>query len=90
MTKNMLLACVASGLLFVLSTNANAQVSGTGSPGASSASPGHEMQQRGSVRGDPGASGYSPGDQRHDKSGTLGRSDRDRDVDNRTMTPDRR
>jgi hypothetical protein len=29
--------------------------------GASSKTPGHEMQQKGSKKGEPGASGYAPG-----------------------------
>jgi hypothetical protein len=41
------------------------------SPGASGASPGHEMQERGS-KGGPGASGFAPGHQ-----GTTGAGDRD-------------
>jgi hypothetical protein len=39
-------------------------------PGASSNSPGHEMQDRGSKAGSPGASGYAPGHEM--KSGTTG------------------
>ena len=34
--------------------------------------PGHEMQNKGSVKGEPGASGYSPGDQMHDKGPAKG------------------
>jgi len=34
--------------------------------------PGHEMQQKGSVRGDPGASGYSPGDLKNDRGSRPG------------------
>lgn len=33
----------------------------TNGPGRSSMSPGHEMQENGSVPGSPGASGYAPG-----------------------------
>src|SRR5260370_27368543 len=63
-----------------------------GSPGASGASPGHQMQEHGSRPGEPGASGYAPG---HERMGdrddrttgrggdrddrTTGRGDRDRD-----------
>jgi hypothetical protein len=38
--------------------NADRDASG---PGRSSTSPGHEMQEHGSVPGSPGASGYAPG-----------------------------
>ena len=34
--------------------------------------PGHNMQNKGSVKGEPGASGYSPGDQMHDKGPAKG------------------
>ena len=34
--------------------------------------PGHEMQNKGSVKGEPGASGYSPGDKMHDKGSVKG------------------
>jgi hypothetical protein len=37
-----------------------------------SRTPGHEMQNKGSVKGEPGASGYSPGDQMHDKGSVKG------------------
>ena len=43
--------------------------------GNSNNSPGHQMQEKGSVPGSPGASGYAPG---HTK-GTTGMGDRDRD-----------
>jgi hypothetical protein len=33
--------------------------------GASSKTPGHEMQTKGSKKGHPGASGYSPGHEMH-------------------------
>lgn len=45
--------------------------------GASSNTPGHEMQQKGSKKGSPGASGYSPGhemQQKGSKRGTEGAS----------------
>jgi hypothetical protein len=38
--------------------NENRDING---PGRSSTSPGHEMQEHGSVPGSPGASGYAPG-----------------------------
>lgn len=51
--------------------------------GTSGETPGHEMQEHGSVPGHPGASGYAPG---HNKDaddvrgkGTTGAGDRDRD-----------
>jgi hypothetical protein len=37
-----------------------------------SRTPGHEMQNKGSVKGEPGASGYSPGDKMHDKGSVPG------------------
>jgi hypothetical protein len=45
--------------------------------GVSSKTPGHEMQQKGSVKGSPGASGYAPGQEMHakgSKPGTEGAS----------------
>jgi hypothetical protein len=43
--------------------------------GASSESPGHQMQEKGSVKGSPGASGYAPGHEMKNKSGlSEGRS----------------
>lgn len=43
--------------------------------GASAHSPGHEMQDRGSVKGSPGASGYAPGhEMKSDTTGTTSRS----------------
>ena len=47
--------------------------------------PGHQMQEKGSVPGHPGASGYAPGHEREGRSdvdrdrGTQGRGDMDRD-----------
>ncbi|MGX7704476.1 hypothetical protein [Methylobacterium sp. Gmos1] len=42
--------------------------------GASARSPGHEMQDRGSVKGSPGASGYAPGhEMKSDTTGTTSR-----------------
>jgi hypothetical protein len=38
----------------------------------STRTPGHNMQNKGSVKGEPGASGYSPGDQMHDKGPAKG------------------
>jgi hypothetical protein len=37
-----------------------------------SRTPGHEMQNKGSVKGEPGASGYSPGDRMRDKGPAKG------------------
>jgi hypothetical protein len=45
--------------------------------GASSKTPGHEMQEKGSVKGSPGASGYAPGQEmqaKGSKKGTVGAS----------------
>jgi hypothetical protein len=45
--------------------------------GASSKTPGHEMQERGSKKGSPGASGYTPGHEmqaRGSKKGSPGAS----------------
>ncbi|KMO20030.1 hypothetical protein [Methylobacterium platani] len=43
--------------------------------GASARSPGHEMQDRGSMKGSPGASGYAPGhEMKSDTTGTTSRS----------------
>ena len=45
--------------------------------GASSKSPGHEMQEHGSKKGSPGASGYAPGHEmqaKGSKSGSPGAS----------------
>ena len=45
--------------------------------GVSSKTPGHEMQQKGSVKGSPGASGYAPGQEmqaKGSKKGTEGAS----------------
>jgi hypothetical protein len=60
--------------------------------GPSGSTPGHEMQQKGSVPGSPGASGYAPGrsttgaGDRDDRTAKGDRDDRkmgDRDRDNR-------
>src|SRR6266704_1082477 len=40
--------------------------------GVSSKTPGHEMQQKGSVKGSPGASGYAPGHEMHAKGSKKG------------------
>lgn len=45
--------------------------------GVSSKTPGHEMQEKGSVKGSPGASGYAPGQEmqaKGSKKGTEGAS----------------
>jgi hypothetical protein len=45
--------------------------------GASSKTPGHEVQQKGSKKGEPGASGYAPGQEmqvRGSKKGSPGAS----------------
>jgi Spy/CpxP family protein refolding chaperone len=43
--------------------------------GASKTSPGHEMQERGSVKGQPGASGYAPGHEMKEHNMTRERKD---------------
>jgi hypothetical protein len=40
--------------------------------GASSKTPGHEMQERGSKNGSPSASGYAPGQEMQEKSSKNG------------------
>ena len=44
------------------------------SSGSSKMSPGHEMQEHGSVKGQPGASGYAPGHEMKEH-GSTGRND---------------
>jgi hypothetical protein len=75
MTKHLLLALAAAGLLAGLSTSASAQLSLTpghqyqdnsktsvdGKAGASGYTPGYRMQTEDSVEGNTGASGYAPG-----------------------------
>jgi len=51
------LFAVSTGLAFAQSTNRT---------------PGHEMQNKGSVKGEPGASGYAPGHKMHDKGSVKG------------------
>ncbi len=57
---------VTGAVLFAAS--AFAQTSTTTSPGASGASPGHEMQTEGSKKASPGASGYAPGQEMQQKN----------------------
>jgi hypothetical protein len=75
----------AAGLLLAATTAGLAQNSNSGAgdratqdkstmPGQSGATPGHQMQDKGSVPGHPGASGYAPGHQQ----GTTGQADRDK------------
>jgi hypothetical protein len=69
------------------------------SPGMSGETPGHEMQEHGSVKGFPGASGYAPGHNRdaddiNRNRATTGAGDRDdrtfrRDRDDLKMKRDR-
>jgi hypothetical protein len=68
--KRSYLAAVAAVLLIGTTSYGFAQSSGS----SQKMTPGHEMQERGSVRGSPGASGYAPGH---------------RDRDDRTMNHDR-
>lgn len=61
--------------------------------GASHMTPGHEMQEKGSVKGSPGASGYAPGHEMDKHKGlTEGRAsaiDRDRDKGDRSRDKNR-
>jgi hypothetical protein len=68
------LAAATAALLFGSVASGLAQER---APGASGTTPGHEMQERGSVPGQPGASGYAPGHKDRDDRGML------RDHDNR-------
>ena len=61
---------VTGAVLFAAS--AFAQTSTTKSPGASSYSPGHEMQDKGPKKGSPGASGYAPGHEMKQKGARSG------------------
>ena len=61
------IAAVAAAGLFAASTGLALAQSST-----QSRTPGHEMQNKGSVKGEPGASGYSPGDRMHDKGSVKG------------------
>lgn len=54
--------------IIVLATLALGSTAFAAEQGASSRTPGHEMQDRGSKAGSPGASGYAPGHEM--KSGT--------------------
>lgn len=59
-------------------------------PGMSGETPGHEMQEHGSVKGAPGASGYTPGHGADDK--TIKRDDETTgsgDPDDKKLTRDR-
>ena len=67
----LLALAAAAGLLIGSTAIGYAQTRGT-SPGASGASPGHEMQQKGSVPGSPGASGYAPGHEMQKKGSKAG------------------
>lgn len=77
MRTKLLSIVAAAGLLIGSAAIVQAQSrNGMGAgPGASGASPGHEMQNEGS-RGGPGASGFAPGRQ-GDRDDTVGRGDRD-------------
>ena len=69
MKKTALLA--ASAVLLLGSVGAGFAQSSSG-PGASDSTPGHKMQDKGSVSGSPGASGYAPGQQMQDKGSVAG------------------
>jgi hypothetical protein len=66
MTSKILVLAAAAGLLSGSTGLGLAQNS------PKNATPGHEMQQKGSIKGDPGASGYSPGDQMKDRGSVPG------------------
>ena len=55
----------AAAVIVAGATTANAQ-------GASQNSPGHQMQDKESVKGSPGASGYAPGQLMRDKGSVKG------------------
>ena len=60
---------------FLLGTTAFAMAQGNAGGGASTGSPGHEMQSpSGGGSAGRGASEYSPGDRMHDSKGTMGTS----------------
>jgi hypothetical protein len=63
MTKQFIAIAAAAGFLAGVSTAALAQAQTT---------PGHEMQEKGSVKGSPGASGYAPGHQMQEKGSVKG------------------
>ena len=63
MTKHFLTVAVAAGFLAGVSAAAFAQ---------SPTTPGHEMQEKGSVKGSAGASGYAPGHEMQDKGSVKG------------------
>jgi hypothetical protein len=63
MTKKFLTLMAAAGFLAGVSAAAFAQ---------SPTPPGHEMQEKGSVKGSPGASGYAPGQQMQEKGSVKG------------------
>jgi hypothetical protein len=65
MTRKIIALAAAS--LFAASTGLALAQSST-----STKTPGHQMQNKGSVKGEPGASGYSPGDRMHDKGSVKG------------------
>jgi len=58
--KKLLPLLAATALMVAGAMPASAQ-------GASDSTPGHKMQEKGSVKGQPGASGYSPGHQMQEK-----------------------
>ena len=68
MTKQLLALAAAAGLLACAGTSVLAQ---------SSMTPGHQYQEKGSMKGSPGASGYAPGHKMQRKGpvrGTTGAS----------------
>lgn len=58
--KTFIAGAIAAGLLTIPAV-AQAQMT-----------PGHEMQEKGSVKGSPGASGYAPGHQMQEKGSVKG------------------
>ena len=72
---SILAALAAAGLLAASTGLAFAQST------TPSRTPGHEMQNKGSVKGEPGASGYAPGRQTPETTGRGSMGDRDPDRD---------
>jgi hypothetical protein len=62
-----IVSLLMAGTFIVGASLANAQ-------GVSQKTPGHEMQDKGSVKGSPGASGYAPGQEMKEKGSVKGTS----------------
>jgi hypothetical protein len=66
MTKTLITVCSAAGILLGSVSIGLAQNS------AAEKTPGHKMQDKGSVKGEPGASGYAPGHKMQDQGSKPG------------------